>query len=832
MLSLCAGDVVRCNFTANTARTTGTTGHGGAIVAADNATLSMQGSFLQGNSASAYAGGLHLWMHARAKVWNTAFTSNTALEQGGAVYTGSGAGLLLKDCKLRLNSAFRGGALLAANDSIINVWRSSFVANNATEDGGAVYLWGNVTARFDAVVFANNTARYGGAIDVEDNVTLHLLASKLSHNAAQAGGAAVYAGGNSSVQLERCNLTGNSASFGAGMCMFGSSITLMINTVFASNSAQYSGGGLYIAQTARVRVLQTQFLKNTGPQGGAVRLIHNSSAELSASLLQDNAATIGGAAVFLGDYCTLRCTQVRFLHNTAASSGGAIAAMENATFSVLHCTFESNQALISGGALYLGEIAAKGTVFEVSAVNNTADKGGFAAVIDAAVLNVANGTFVHNSAGRDGRGGVVFAARRAVVNLMNCEVSGFAQGLGVYGGAFNIDDNVRLTLSACTIADYSAERGGGLAANGNSSVHVQNCIWRNLTADRFGGGAQLQGKAHMSLRGGKFIDTHAEYGGAISTIMSGSLDMADVVFENATATVGGGAIHAEQDAAAKLADCHFNSCSADGSGGALYANNNVRVKLVGCNMTRCTTKGLGGAVVVVGNATVDIDRCILQKNRAKTYCGAVGLGEAGHMLAKHSSFVNNTCAQKGGGLAADSMSQLHLEHCIVASNGAERGGGLYLADNATLRLDNLTRVVDNVATVSGGGVVVVSNKFSLSALRAAVRNNKAPVDADISASPTGLAMYSSSAVNGFVSRMRSDEGLWDAKLLVTGPQALPSSGVIVAKMDGAQLTRNKSGKDGLVDLHIKLRKPPGKLGTWPTHLILTCSCSVCSRVAN
>jgi predicted outer membrane repeat protein len=465
----------------------------------------------------------------------------------------------------------------------------------------------------------------------------------------------------------------------------------------------------------------------------------------------------------------------------------------------------------------VGEKFAKGTVVAVSGINNTADKGGFAAVVDAAVLNVASGTFAHNSVGRDGKGGLLYAIDIAVVNLRDCRVSGFTQELGVYGGAFNIGDEVRLTLSACTIADYRADRGGGLAAYGNSSAHVQNCIWRNLTADRYGGGAFLASKAHITMRGGRFVHTHAQYGGAINTL-SGGLDMADVVFENATSSFGGGAMYAEQGAVVNLTTCRFNSCSSDSDGGALHILNKAQVRLLGCNITRCTAAGAGGAVQVAGNATVDMDRCSLQQNHAETLGGAVALDDAALMHAKHSSFVENVCAQKGGGLYATKASEVHFQHCIVARNEANAGGGLYLYDKPTLRLES-TPVADNIAAEYGGGVVLGSSVFSMAALRAAVRNNQAPVDADISALATGMAMRNSSAVHGFVSRMRSDEGLWNATLLVTGPQALPSSEMtVVAWLDGAPLTKNKSGEDGLVHLHIKLRKPPGEPGTGAARL--------------
>jgi hypothetical protein len=295
-------------------------------------------------------------------------------------------------------------------------------------------------------------------------------------------------------------------------------------------------------------------------------------------------------------------------------------------------------------------------------------------------------------------------------------------------------------------------------------------------------------------------------------------------------------VHIEQGVIAKLADCRFSRCSSGGDGGALCISHKAPVKLLGCNITRCVAAGTGGAVAVTGNAVIDMYRCSLQYNQAETFGGAVELGDVGHMLAKHSSFVNNVCAQKGGGLHAAKVTKVHFEHCIVARNVAEVGGGMLLAGKATLRLES-TPVVDNVATSYGGGVVLGSSNFSIVALQAAVRSNRAPVDADISALPIALAMLNSSAVHGFVSRLRSDEGLWNATMLVTGPQDLPSANVtVLAWLDGATVTENTSGEDGLLDLHIKLRKPPGNTGTRrhisPLPLLRVSSCCTQKRCHN
>jgi predicted outer membrane repeat protein len=546
----------------------------------------------------------------------------------------------------------------------------------------------------------------------------------------------------------------------------------------------------------------------------------NSSVTLTAVRLHSNVAVTMGGAVLVGDNCMLSCNQSWFLNNTAGLLGGAIAAVSNATFLLRSCTLLSNNGSSKGGALYLGSSLAQGNVFAVNAANNTAKQGGFAAVSGSAVLNVSGGTFRHNVVSPHGRGGLLYASDMAVVNLKDCTVSGGAHGPGVVGGAFWMDGHVRLTLWACTIADYNAQFGGGLWSNDSSSVHARNCIWRNLAADQSGGGVFLGGVAHSTLHEGRFSGMHAQYGGAIH-IMAGSLDVAGTAFDNSTSYFHGGGLLVSNSAAVNLTNCRFNKCStdsgrgvryigdkaqmlSDNGGGAMCIGDNAQVKLVGCSIRRCTAQGVGGALEVGGTTTVNLRRCSLHQNQAKILGGAVMLGGAAHMVAEDSSFAENVCLQTGGALHAGNTSKVHLDHCIVAVNSAAAGSSLCLSDQATLILRS-TSIVDNTAQSQGGGVLLGSSRFQLAALKAAVSRNNAPRGADIYALPVALAMRNSSAVHGFVSRVKSDEGLWNTTILVTGPQGLPSSGAtVVARLEGAPLTQNRSGEDGMLDLHMKL----------------------------
>jgi hypothetical protein len=136
---------------------------------------------------------------------------------------------------------------------------------------------------------------------------------------------------------------------------------------------------------------------------------------------------------------------------------------------------------------------------------------------------------------------------------------------------------------------------------------------------------------------------------------------------------------------------------------------------------------------------------------------------------------------------------------------------MWLADQAAVSLVDTT-ITDNTTASYGGGAMLGSDRFNLPQMRAAVRRNTAPVEADICAMPSQISIANGSTVVEYVSRLRVDEGLINVTVLVTGPHRLPSASVgVTAMLDDVVLRKASSGNDGLVHLPVKLLKPPGAL---------------------
>lgn len=183
-------------------------------------------------SESAQGGATHL---TPANFINCSFIQNQA-SLGGAIY-GPASGSYT-NCNFTNNTAMDGGAIYTtATDTAINL--CTFTGNSATRDGGAVYAPGSfsmLTCSFTA----NSAANRGGAIANAANVPITLAVCTFTRNSAATGGAVDIATGGAS-SINRCIFNGNIASgLGGGIRALSATLKLM-NSAFASNSANAGG---------------------------------------------------------------------------------------------------------------------------------------------------------------------------------------------------------------------------------------------------------------------------------------------------------------------------------------------------------------------------------------------------------------------------------------------------------------------------------------------------------------------------------------------------------------------------------------------------------------
>ncbi|MEM7706159.1 MAG: choice-of-anchor Q domain-containing protein [Pseudomonadota bacterium] len=106
----------------------------------------------------------------------------------------------------------------------------------------------------------------------------------------------------------------------------------------------------------------------------------------------------------------------------------------------------------------------------------------------------------------------------------------------------------------------------------------------------------------------------------------------------------------------------------------------------------------GGGVFIAPGATTTIEDSRILRNSAVSSFGG-GIGNQGTLALYRSELSDNNALAEGGGLFSDSM--LQVESSLVASNGSDIGGGIFI-QSGTSTLTNVT-ISGNESRILGNG---------------------------------------------------------------------------------------------------------------------------------
>jgi predicted outer membrane repeat protein len=243
----------------------------------------------------------------------------------------------------------------------------------------------NVTLK--NINFINGNASYGGAIcwnNTENGIITDCL---FEDNEAYDGGAIYFKGSNGIIK--ESNFTDNEAYYNGAvyMCSLQGSV---IGCIFANNIATDSAGALGWVKRDNGTVINSQFINNSAPHGGAIYLNRGSNFFIGASVFEDNTASEDGGAIFWDNGNEGRIEGSSFTNNIAAQFGGAI--YFNGTGNVINCEFYENYADY-GGAIY---ICSDVNVTDCKFIENSAEYGG--AIWGGNNTLITNGRFNKNNA--------------------------------------------------------------------------------------------------------------------------------------------------------------------------------------------------------------------------------------------------------------------------------------------------------------------------------------------------------------------------------------------------------------------------------------------------
>ena len=296
---------------------------GGAISIDNGSTITLQNSDLSYNQAADAGGALVGNDFSSVKFTNTILKKNVSASLGGAVYMRGSATLYTLGSKFEENSTttdtagFGGGAIYGrenTNQAIIE--KTEFLSNTAANEGGAIYVQCGRIIRDSR--FKNNIAKVGGAlITYGEQQGLTITNSTFEANSTNTySGGAIYAfqtDNSYPLKIEASVFRANtSATIGGALRLrsnddLGHGGTTIINSVFDGNEAGTSGGGIY-TDDINLTIDTSYFIRNkaNGPNnyddtGGTGGAITNKFAYVTIknSLIANNQAKAPGGGFFM-----------------------------------------------------------------------------------------------------------------------------------------------------------------------------------------------------------------------------------------------------------------------------------------------------------------------------------------------------------------------------------------------------------------------------------------------------------------------------------------------------------------------------------------------------
>jgi len=237
-------------------------------------------------------------------------------------------------------------------------------------EGGVIYCVSGTTVLTEVTLTQGKAASAGGGLFVDSDATARLMRVMVRGNSAggYGGGLFVLGGGGGTATLTQTTVSGNSANYGGGLCVYASTATLTQTTV-SGNSASGYGGGLLVTASSTATLMQTTVSGNSANSPGGGVCVFGSKAMLTQTTVSGNSADLGGG-LYLdgGGRATLLDTIV--IDNAAASNGGDL--NNNGLLSAYASWYASTSGTITTAAAAPNVT----TAYAAGALGALADNGG------------------------------------------------------------------------------------------------------------------------------------------------------------------------------------------------------------------------------------------------------------------------------------------------------------------------------------------------------------------------------------------------------------------------------------------------------------------------
>ena len=431
----------------------------GGGVYVDGSTMTMTDGEISSNMAF-QGGGVYLTGGAQFTMTGGEIAGNKYANRskdtpaGGGIYVGSG-------CALTVESTDK------ENPATISDNKTADTGNYVQARGGGIFATGAEITLTDAVVSGNTSAIgsgiAGGGIYVEDGSTLTVTDCEISENSGyysldnmkyESGGGGIVVDDDSSLNMRGTTVSGNTALYGAGVYLDGTTSVTITDCVISENESLLdinnanwyynscaAGGIFYNSSSGELNIIDTTFQGNTAMEFGGAMVIVSGTADIQNCDFIGNESPQGGGIYSLGKTSLTNCT---LSGNDGSGAGGAFS-IDSGTTTLTGCTVQENTSNgeqgWGGGAYVAGTLILDDTNFVENAATNRGVGGGVY-LASGGTLEIKNGSSVSSNTATEA-GGIANAGGSVTFSdgmIVNNEalMAGGVENLGTFtmsGGA-------------------------------------------------------------------------------------------------------------------------------------------------------------------------------------------------------------------------------------------------------------------------------------------------------------------------------------------------------------------------------------------------------------
>ncbi|MDO3722809.1 choice-of-anchor Q domain-containing protein [Marinobacter sp. chi1] len=279
-----------------------------------------------------------------------------------------------------------------------------------------------------------------------------------------------------------------------------------------------------------------------------------------------------------------------------------------------------------------------------------------------------------------------------------------------------VDSASSLSLDRAEFVGFDASSSSGGVISSSGTLNIADSVFEDNSSNGAGGAISVP-TGQVTITGSEFRGNVAASsvasasGGAISgnTVQ---LTIEDSVFEANSSTGVGGAI-STTTGSVKIASSEFRSNLADSSGGAISANTvelNIEDSVFDGNQSQV---GSGGAINQVGESsgTLAVLRSEFRGNQSALSGGAIYQSSSVDLGIQDSVFEQNQAAANGGAVYVNNGSlgsPVSISKTTLANNSAGAdGGGVYARIPQPGLVVESSTIHGNAAQTTGGGIFVI-----------------------------------------------------------------------------------------------------------------------------